>query len=104
MSAVLKEPAPAAASAPPPDAPERDEKLLDQALHETFPASDPISPALERVIDAPATPAVRSQFDSVGPIERRARWNARMTRTLPALVGFASFAVALSMLRALRRR
>jgi hypothetical protein len=94
MSAVPKESPPAA----PVEAPAHLEALIDQALHETFPASDPISPSIRE------SDATRRVSTHAGPIERRARWSARVARTAPSLIGFGAFAVALSLMRAARRR
>lgn len=98
MSAVLHDEAhPPGGRVPPLGTPRREEALIDQALVETFPASDPISPAVEM-------PAVSPGPTARGPIERRARWSARVARTAPALIGFGTFALALSLMRAARRR
>lgn len=62
---------------------EREDRLLDQAIAESFPASDPISPAYE------------SSLEPVLLEENRARelWKSRLRRARPSLIALGSAAV-----------
>jgi hypothetical protein len=81
---------------PPVGAPHREEALLDQAVAETFPASDPISPAVaERMEPADVQWNEKSTRSS-------ARFTDRLRRNAPALIAIGTAAVALLALRALR--
>jgi hypothetical protein len=62
---------------------ERDEHLLDQAIAESFPASDPISPAYEASLE----PMLLE--------ENRARelWKRRLRKATPSLIALGSAAV-----------
>jgi len=76
----------------------RDEALLDQALAETFPASDPIAPAVEA--RAPA-----AEVQDAGPSEKAvasARWPRRAKRVAPALIAVGALAVTLTAVRRIR--
>jgi len=82
-----------AAVAPPSAAsPRHEEALLDQALLETFPASDPISPAVEARLQGGDTghPAVR--------------WRQRVRRVAPTLLTLGAVVVTLTAMRAARSR
>jgi hypothetical protein len=63
--------------------PEHDERLLDQAIAESFPASDPISPAYE------------ASLEPVLLEESRAReiWKRRLRKATPSLIALGSAAV-----------
>ncbi len=63
--------------------PEHDERLLDQAIAESFPASDPISPAYE------------ASLEPVLLEEGRARdlWKRRLRKATPSLIALGSAAV-----------
>jgi hypothetical protein len=63
--------------------PEHDERLLDQAIAESFPASDPISPAYE------------ASLEPVLLEENRARdlWKRRLRKATPSLIALGSAAV-----------
>jgi hypothetical protein len=84
---------------PPVESPRHDEALLDQAVAETFPASDPIAPA----VAARMEPADREISTGAG-----ARLGDRVRRHAPSLlvaIGMAALALlALSALRGDRRR
>jgi hypothetical protein len=75
------------------ESPRHDEALLDQAVAETFPASDPIAPA----VAARMEPADREVSTSTGP-----RWSGRVRRHTPALVAIGTAALALLAMSALR--
>jgi len=76
--------------APPPTAsPRHEDALLDQALLETFPASDPISPAVE----------ARPQAE-----HSAARWRQRARRMAPTLLTLGAVVVTLTAMRAGRPR
>ena len=62
---------------------EREERLLDQAIAESFPASDPISPAYE------------ASLEPVLLEENRTRelWKSRLRRARPSLIALGSAAV-----------
>lgn len=81
---------------PPKESPRHEEALLDQAVAETFPASDPISPAV----------AARMEPGDVKRDERftngAARFRERVRQNAPALIAIGTAAVALLALRALR--
>ena len=81
---------------PPVDSPRHEEALLDQAVAETFPASDPISPA----VAARMEPADAS-LDQNLP-DGAARLSDRIGRNTPLLVGIGTAALALLAMRALR--
>ena len=82
-----KETPPAAGvKVPPLDSPQHDEGLLDQALAETFPASDPISPAYEARMQAEEEARARAQS---------ATWSRRLRRAAPSLIAFGAAALVL---------
>src|SRR5512144_2694433 len=83
---------------PPADSPRHEEALLDQAVAETFPASDPISPAVAARME-PGDVQWDETFTSGS-----ARFTDRMRRNAPALVAIGTAAVALLAMRALRGR
>lgn len=68
---------------PPVDAPEHHERLLDQAIAESFPASDPISPAYEASLE----PVLFEQNKS------RDLWKRRLRKATPSLIALGSAAV-----------
>lgn len=81
---------------PPVESPRHEEALLDQSVAETFPASDPIAPAVaERMEPADV------QWNPV-PSRRFTGLFETMRRNAPALVGIGTAAVALLVMRALR--
>jgi hypothetical protein len=81
---------------PPVESPRHEEALLDQAVAETFPASDPISPAVaERMEPADVQYEISTNAS--------ARFSDRMRRNAPTLIAIGTAAVALLAMRALRR-
>ena len=62
---------------------ERDEHLLDQAIAESFPASDPISPAYEASLE----PVL------LGENRSRELWKRRLRKARPSLIALGSAAV-----------
>lgn len=89
------EPSPGAtaetATVAPPSAasPRHEDALLDQALLETFPASDPISPAVEARLQADGSAA---------------QWRQRVRRVTPTLIMLGAFVLTLTAMRAVRPR
>lgn len=80
---------------PPVNTPGRDEHLLDQAIAESFPASDPISPAYERGLEPVLFENNRS----------REVWKRRMRKAAPSLIALGGAAVvALVAVYVLRER
>ena len=79
----------AAAALPPAASPRHEDALLDQALLETFPASDPVSPAVEARLQAEHSAA---------------RWRQRVQRVAPTLITLGAFFVTLAVMRAARPR
>ena len=82
---------------PPTDSPRYEEALLDQAVAESFPASDPISPAV----------AARMERADVQWEDSSTSASARtdlVRRSSPALIALGTVAVAWIAMRALRRR
>jgi len=63
--------------------PEHHERLLDQAIAESFPASDPISPAYEASLE----PVVIDQNRS------REVWKRRLRKARPSLIALGGAAV-----------
>ena len=63
--------------------PEHQERLLDQAIAESFPASDPISPAYESSLEPVLLENNRS----------RDLWKRRLRRATPSLIALGSAAV-----------
>jgi hypothetical protein len=80
MTQTTESVANAAVKVPPSGTPRHEEALIDQALLETFPASDPISPAVEARDVAP---------------EGMALWKARMRRIAPTLITVGALALVL---------
>ena len=79
----------------PKDAPEHEEHLLDQAIAESFPASDPISPAYESSLE----PVL---FDNSAT---RAEWKRRLRKATPSLIAIGGIAlVTLAAVYVLRER
>ena len=75
--------------------PEHHERLLDQAIAESFPASDPISPAYE------------ASLEPVLPEQNRSReiWKRRLRKARPSLIALGGAAiVALVAVYVLRDR
>ncbi len=64
-------------------APEHSERLLDQAIAESFPASDPISPAYEAGLE----PVLLEQNRS------REVWKRRLRQARPSLIALGGAAV-----------
>lgn len=81
---------------PPVDSPRHEDALLDQAVAETFPASDPISPAVAERME-PADVRLDEKFTNGST-----RLSERMRRNAPALVAIGTAAIALLVMRALR--
>lgn len=81
---------------PPTDSPRYEEALLDQAVAESFPASDPISPA----VAARMEPADVQWDDSSASASAR---TDRVRRNAPALIAIGTAAVAWMAMRAFRR-
>ena len=75
--------------------PEHHERLLDQAIAESFPASDPISPAYEASLE----PVLLEQDRS------RDQWKRRLRKATPSLIALGGAAiVALVAVYVLRDR
>lgn len=81
---------------PPTKSPRHEEALLDQSVAETFPASDPISPAVQARME-PGDVKRSESFTN-----DRERFRERMRQNAPALIAIGTAAVALLALRALR--
>ena len=81
---------------PPVDHPHHEEALLDQAIAESFPASDPISPAMEALTE-PADPQRSESSTNAGN-----KFREQMRRNAPALVAIGTAALALFAMRAMR--
>jgi hypothetical protein len=99
MTQDIEQSANAAVRVPPSGTPRHEEALIDQALLETFPASDPISPAVEARMDAARE---RAAGDAA-----RAVWKARMRRLAPTLLTVGATALVLKAMsggRAASRR
>lgn len=82
---------------PPVESPRHEEALLDQAVAESFPASDPISPAMPSRPE-PGDVARDEEFPN-----RPSRRSDRMARNAPLFVMIGAAAFALLAIRALRR-
>jgi hypothetical protein len=80
---------------PPVDSPRHEEALLDQAVAESFPASDPISPAVAERMEPADVQYEKFTDDS-------ARFRERMRRNAPTLIAIGTAAIALLAMRALR--
>jgi hypothetical protein len=91
-TAVRENNAASAVKIPPVGSPRHEDALLDQALLETFPASDPISPALEARMQA-----VEATESSDRATTRSL--SRRLLRVAPTLVTFGVLAIALSAVR-----
>ena len=63
--------------------PEHEERLLDQAIAESFPASDPVSPAYEASLEPVLLDENRS----------RELWKRRLRKATPSLIALGSAAV-----------
>jgi hypothetical protein len=87
----MADPADQPVKIPPVASPRHDEALLDQAVAETFPASDPISPAV----------AERSE---PGDVRRTAGSAARTPRSGAGWIALGAAGIALLAMRALRGR
>lgn len=74
----------AAVGVPPSGTPRHEEALIDQALLETFPASDPISPAVEARMSGDERATAQAKM-----------WKARMRRLAPTLVTVGAVALVL---------
>ena len=83
---------------PPVASPRHEEALLDQAVAETFPASDPISPAMPSRLEPGDA---RREDDSANATPRLSEL---MRRNAPALVGIGTAVIALLAMRSLRGR
>ena len=82
---------------PPSESSRHEERLLDQAVAESFPASDPISPA----VAARMEPA-EVNWDENSTNDDATRSAARLRRNAPVLIALGTAAVALLAMRALR--
>ena len=82
---------------PPSESSRHEERLLDQAVAESFPASDPISPAVAARME-PAD----VNWDENSTNNDAARAAARLRRNAPVLIALGTAAVALLAMRALR--
>ena len=71
------------AKARPINSPEHEDRLLDQAIAESFPASDPISPAYEASLEPVLLENPRS----------RDVWKRRLRKATPSLIAIGSIAV-----------
>lgn len=71
------------AKTPSMNTPEHEERLLDQAIAESFPASDPISPAYEAGLEPVLLEDQRS----------REVWKRRLRKATPSLIAIGSIAV-----------
>ena len=74
---------------PPVESPRHDEALLDQAVAETFPASDPISPAFAEKLEP-------------GDVRRDVLTRPRAKRNGAAWIGVGTAVLAFLVMRALR--
>lgn len=92
----------AAVKIPPQGAKRHEEALLDQALAETFPASDPISPAVEARLQAAEAPPQTVGEEPGQPFDRQRRLSRRLLRVAPTLIALGAFAVALTAMRSPR--
>ena len=81
---------------PPTDSPRYEEALLDQAVAESFPASDPISPAVAARMERADV-----QWDD-SSTSASARTDVR--RSAAALIAIGTAAIAWLAMRAFRRR
>jgi hypothetical protein len=86
----------AATNAPPLDSRRHQEALLDQAVADSFPASDPIAPAVQARLE-PADVTHDDQFT-----DDRTRFRSRVLQAAPSLIAIGTAAVALMALRAIR--
>ena len=91
-TAVRENNAASAVKIPPVGSPRHEDALLDQALLETFPASDPISPAVEARMQAVEA------TESADPATTRSL-GRRLLRIAPTLIAFGALAVALTAVR-----
>ena len=82
---------------PPVESPRHEEALLDQAVAESFPASDPISPAM------PSRPEPGDVSRAEEFTKRPYELSQRLARNAPLLVMIGAAAFALLAIRALRR-
>ena len=79
---------------PPVESPRHDDALLDQAVAETFPASDPISPAVPSKLEP--GDVRREQHAASGE-----RFLDRLAHASPAVIGLGTAALAWIVMRAL---
>jgi len=91
-TAVRENNAASAVKIPPVGSPRHEDALLDQALLETFPASDPISPAVEARLQA------AEAHESSDQVTTRSL-SRRLLRVVPTLIAFGALAIALSAVR-----
>lgn len=82
---------------PPVDSPRHEEALLDQAVAESFPASDPIAPAVQARME-PADVNLDERFTN----SRQRRFSQRMREAAPSLIAIGTAAIALMAMRAFR--
>jgi hypothetical protein len=80
---------------PPVESPRHEEALLDQSVAETFPASDPIAPAVAARMEPADAAHERAARGTTGLSEF-------IRRNGPALIALATAFVALLAMRALR--
>jgi hypothetical protein len=86
----------AVTNTPPLDSRRHQEALLDQAVADSFPASDPIAPAVQARLE-PADVSLDDQFTDNGT-----RFRSRVLQAAPSLIAIGTAAVALMALRAIR--
>ena len=91
----------AAVKIPPQGTKRHEEALLDQALAETFPASDPISPAVEARLQATEAPP-QTIDEEPRQSSATARLSRRLLRAAPTLIAFGALAVVLNVMRSAR--
>jgi hypothetical protein len=91
-TAVRETNAASAVKIPPVGSPRHEDALLDQALLETFPASDPISPAVEARLQSAEVPESSDQVTTRS-------LSRRLLRVAPTLIAFGALAIALSAVR-----
>ena len=79
-----------------------EEALLAQALAETVPASDPISPAVEARLQAAEAPPQTVSAEEGGQSSEAPRLSRRLLRLAPTFIAFGAIAVALRAMRSAR--
>ena len=87
---------------PPVDHPKHEESLLDQAGAESFPASDPISPAMSAL--EPGDVRMDERFTDASTTRDSTHFSELIRRNAPALIAIGTAAAAFLVMRALRGR